>query len=631
MAIQASDKLDAIVPNIYSAKKLLIVITVLTLSACASGPRQADSSRTPAQPAVTDVAPQVGISDQRNSREWLELAQQSEGDQRNEALLNAAAQFQRAGQWQHAAAVLAQSQNHIPNSELTQAHLHLRQYLLAQQAAHESEWQQVDLFLRPLLTPRVSTHFGDEALQLAIRSQLAQDRWDQASVYQLQRLDRGDIAADDIDAIWSLLQHVREPETLDIVEPTQLTRGWQQLLVTLHQAAADPSTGQSLWQRWLAQFEQHPATNLAEGLLEEASKRAPQKALVLLPLTGQFAEQGQAVRDGMIMALAQRPELAVTIVDTQSLDFATIPELLQQEQADVLIGPLLKDNIARVDANALPAQLQWLTLNEPTGNLNVSLERQRFYALDTETEVRQAAQHIHALGHRSPLVLFPQSSRGESLSQVFSDTWTQLQDSGSLSFGTYQTPDDMKATVQSQLGVTQSEARIWQVKIAAGKIIVDSQARSRADIDAIYLVGGIEQTRLLKPFIDVNIAPFMQPIPVYANSGSHTLRNDLSENDLDAVHFTDAPWLLPEHPRHQQLEQLIELRKHWGHNLARLAAFGHDSVLLTQQGYWLAALPGLTVDGLTGALRIDTNRVLRELQWARYDGHRVVADNEAAN
>lgn len=631
MAIQASDKLDAIVPNIYSAKKLLIVIIALTLSACASGPRQSNSDRGPTGQPTLEAPLQVGISHQRSSREWLELAEQSEGNQRNEALLNAAAQFQRAGQWQHAAAVLAQSQTHIRNSELTQAHLHLRQYLLANQAAHEEEWRQVDQFLRPLLTPRVSTHFAEEALQLAIRSQLAQDRWDTASSYQLQRLDRGAIDANDVDAVWSMLQHVREPEALEIVEPTRLTRGWQQLLVTLHQAAANPAAGQALWQRWLAQFEQHPATALAEDLLEEANQRAPQKALVLLPLTGQFAEQGQAVRDGMIMALAKRPDLAVTIVDTQSLDFSSIPEILQTEQADVLIGPLLKENITRVDANALPQQLQWLTLNEPPGNLNVSIDRQRFYALDTETEVRQAAHHIHTLGHRSPLVLFPQSSRGETLSQVFSDTWTQLQDDGSLSFGTYQTPDDMKATVQSQLGVTQSEARIWQVKIAAGKIIVDSQPRSRADIDAIYLVGGIEQTRLLKPFIDVNIAPFMQPIPVYANSGSHTLRNDLSENDLDSVHFTDAPWLIPDHPQHQQLEQLIGLRKHWGHNLARLAAFGHDSVLLTQQGYWLAALPGLTVDGLTGALRLDDNRVLRQLQWARYDGHRVVADTQASD
>src|SRR5690554_7937734 len=96
----------------------------------------------------------------------------------------------------------------------------------------------------------------------------------------------------------------------------------------------------------------------------------------------------------------------------------------------------------------------------------------------------------------------------------------------------------------------------------------------------------------------------MTPLPVYANSGSHTLRNNLSENDLDNVRFTDAPWLLPGHPEQRELEQVLAQRTHWNYNNARLAAFGHDALLLSQYLPLLQTMPGLAANGLTGELRV---------------------------
>lgn len=101
--------------------------------------------------------------------------------------------------------------------------------------------------------------------------------------------------------------------------------------------------------------------------------------------------------------------------------------------------------------------------------------------------------------------------------------------------------EDMKTTVERSLGLTDSQQRIRVVKIAAGKIIVDEQERSRRDISAIYLPGNLQQTRLLKPFIDVSVSPFAEPIPVYASSATHELRNRLGDSDLNGIIFQTFP------------------------------------------------------------------------------------------
>src|SRR5690606_9895138 len=111
----------------------------------------------------------------------------------------------------------------------------------------------------------------------------------------------------------------------------------------------------------------------------------------------------------------------------------------------------------------------------------VSHPQQHFFALDTETEIQQAAQYMAQRGHRHPLVLAPASNRGQQHADLFARAWqAQFADDMVVAQGSYRTTEEMKTAVQEELGVTASEARIYQVKIAAGKIIVDAQARSRA-------------------------------------------------------------------------------------------------------------------------------------------------------
>ncbi|PHR63373.1 MAG: hypothetical protein COA51_10720 [Idiomarina sp.] len=615
----------AIVP-----KKLLLCMVIVALftalNGCSSGPREPASQSTTSQDSSEFTA--VPLDEQfRSAQSWLANARLMEGKEQVDALLQAAATFQRDGQWQQSAVVIAQIQRHFEAESLNNAQRQLMALLEARFAGHDGRWNYVEQLLEPLLQPRLSVDYPEQTLELALKSASAQQEWELAASYQLQLLN---IAPDSTqpEQVWEILRNVQNPDQVTLppsFDRSQLVAGWANLMRTLHQISATPSELDDALAQWQANFSEHPAQFVVDNLIA-LTEQPRHRALVLLPLTGQYAEQGLAVRDGLVKALSRLPQVHAKFIDTNTLDFAALPELLQQHQANVLIGPLLKPNVAAIDASQLPESLPWLTLNEPGEVLIPTLPQQHFFALDAETEIRQAAKHMAKRGHRHPIVLAPETARGQLHAEVFKSAWeAEFNDPIPISMGNYRNTEEMKTAVQDQLGVTTSEARINQVKIAAGKIIVDSQARSRADVDSVYLVGGIEQTRLLKPFIDVNISPFMKALPVYANSGSHTLRNDLSENDLDDVRFTDAPWLLPGHNEAQRLNDLLELRKNWGYNTARLVAFGHDALLLSQRLPLLQTMPGISAQGLTGVLTVRNNQVIRELNWARFDGHEVVA------
>lgn len=616
------------VPN-FGAKYLFVRLLVVAfcmslLNGCAQTSANRDGAANKSMsPEVERQVTTPAEQTQRNAASWLALAEQQSGTAQVSALLNAAQQFQFDGAWQQAAAVLAQLDRYFPTTQLDQQQSFKRGLLHAAFAVEQKNWQAAQAQLDELapIYPRVA---NETSLTLTYRQlqqvlAVAQEDWSLALQLQLEFIAQEQPLRFDT---WTLL-------TADTVSPSLRSddlvgTGWLALRRILDDVVNAKLTAAQGLAQWQQNYPEHPATEIAADVL--AAPAPVQRVLALLPLTGAFAPQGQAVRDGMVLALAQRPDIDVEFVDTANFDFNALPERLQQTQADTLVGPLLKAHIDKVPVALLPEQVNWVMLNTPNNGLGATHAGATVsYALDSETEIRQAAQLFAQRGYRSVLVLAPNTARGQQLEQVFEQSLMAATDgAGRVFFGRYQDAEEMKTAVQDQLAVSASDARIWQVKIAAGKIIVEAEARSRDDIEAIYLVGGIEQTRLLKPFIDVTISPFRQPIPVYANSTSHILRSELSENDLDQVHFSDAPWLLPNHPQSKALQQLLQLRPQWDYDLTRLAAFGHDSIYIALQHYWLDRIPGLRLNGLTGALQIRNGRIQRTLSWARYAGQRVV-------
>ncbi|WP_417687558.1 penicillin-binding protein activator [Pseudidiomarina sp.] len=524
-------------------------------------------------------------------------------------LLDETLMLQNSNQWQTSATLLSEIAAFESQLDPSQQ----RRVALAQARwlASQGEYQAAQAQLTPIQNKLAQQ---ERLIALALSRDLA---WQRGQLQQAAQLQLDLLAAEPTteSSPWSYLKYATQPQALSA--STDLAQGWLALLRAAHAQIEGSDT--SALQGWQLRYGDHPATAVAAQLRDNLQQPDAQRALVLLPLSGQYADQGQAVLDGIVLALEGQKDFEILVRDSNSYDFSALSEELQRTQATVLMGPLLKDNLSKVNATAL-GKVKWVALNSLE---QFAVQPTLWFALEPETEYQQVAKTFANRGYTRPLVLAADSNRGKQAIETFRRAFLQAVPTGNVESGLYRTPDDMKAIVQEKLGVTDSEARIWQVKITAGKILVDAEARSRADIDAIFLAGGIEQTRLLKPFIDVNISPFMSPIPVYATSASHIRSDTLSENDLDKVRFTELPWLLPEHPSYSRLQRILQQRSHWNYDLARLAAFGHDALLLTQHQAQLESLPGKQLPGLTGNLRWDGNQVQRELGWAHYDGHQV--------
>ncbi|WP_258807427.1 penicillin-binding protein activator [Pseudidiomarina sp. CB1] len=590
------------------------------LTACAT--QQSKRPSTPVTP--TEPPSEIGQtevqSSARNIAQLLDEVQQLPSRELQLAfMVQESLRLQANNEWQSSAALLSQVERELKDHPTALDAAQQRRFTIAQAQwlASQGQFMAAQNTLRPLLDDLSRLSDSDRSLAMRLARDLAWQLGDEqhAASYALALLD-ADVAPDDSNEPWLYLRHAPKPSAL--TANSRLAQGWLRLAQAAH-AIVDGSESAAL-QNWELRYANHPGLAVAAQLKQTliASKRA-QRALVLLPLSGQYAEQGQAVLDGMVMALEGQQDFEIIIQDSQGYDFRQLGEVIQRQQVTSVIGPLLKENLSQITPESV-ANVDWIALN--------SLERfttppTLWYALEPETEYSQIARTFAKRGYQRALVLAAESQRGQQAITAFQEAFLDAVPDGAVDTGVYRTPDDMKAIVQEKLGVTDSEERIWQVKITAGKILVDAEARSRADIDAIFLPGGIEQTRLLKPFIDVNISPFMDTIPVYATSASHIRRDALSENDLDNVRFTELPWLLPKHPAYERLQALLQQRRHWSYDLARLAAFGHDVMLLTQHRQQLKSLPGLSLDGLTGKLHWSGTQVYRELAWAQYDGHQV--------
>jgi outer membrane PBP1 activator LpoA protein len=181
--------------------------------------------------------------------------------------------------------------------------------------------------------------------------------------------------------------------------------------------------------------------------------------------------------------------------------------------------------------------------------------------------------------------------------------------------------DELKASLDVHL----SQERINQLKVRMRQNI-KTEARNRRDIDMIYLVGSPKDSRLLKPYIDVNISPFAELVPIFSSSRSHGANTNESDNrDLSGLVFTEIPWLLPSKQQNRSLVQTSkQLWPKRTESLEKIFAMGFDSYALASKLPAMKQLPYVRHYGQTGTLKLNDDNILtRSLLWGRYRKDRV--------
>ncbi|SFH67493.1 penicillin-binding protein activator [Modicisalibacter xianhensis] len=412
------------------------------------------------------------------------------------------------------------------------------------------------------------------------------------------------------DEIWQQLTRLRGAslqELAAIQDPT--VQGWVALLELQRRNSGDIARLFDRIEEWRSTYPNHPAARRLPGdlqALRELRGRDVRHIAVFLPESGPLANVAEALREGIqarhMSALdqgEQTPQLS--FYDTTGVDTQALYARAQMEGAQVVIGPLDKDQVSRLEVrNDVP--LPTLALNYGTAPTNHA-EKLFQYGLSAEDEARQAAQRAWRDGHRSAGMLVPDNPWGGRVADAFRQTWQEL-----------------GGSVVSLIGYNPEAS----VANAVRPLLNVRGERAQRDMDMLFLLALPSYARQVPPMLEFYYAG---NLPIYATSHLYEGRpQPRVDHDLNDVMFVEIPWLIPDaavggEEALPYLDSYRKLRSDDEPALFKLKAMGVDAYELARKLPLFQSLPGSQTYGATGTLSLGTDgRIHRELPWAQFAG-----------
>ncbi len=591
-----------------SVSRLLTpVVFAITLAACTTlptkAPKGADITSSPTESSAVYIL-KADNSQGITQSDWLILALKSavaEGDQKQAELLIGRLATQslthsQIAEWQLARAELKRNQS---------------DYLSAiQKLNFQSFWQLDDTQWQRYYELRHELHLLTSDYLEASRDLI------KLAPYIEDEQQKGALWA----SVWEHISALNliEAEYLPINSDEVILSGWVSLSQQLNTLQDRPMLLQSSLKRWLSDNPTHPASFYPplqiQGILA-LEMIQPENIALLLPLTGRFGPQGIRVRDGFINAIFDDSKrdtiINFKVIDTNEMKMEDIVTELVENKTQFVVGPLIKSEIMEFQV-LNQGIISQLALNMP--DKIDATNNSCYFTLSPEQEVEQAAEHLFNNGHISPLFLAPEGSFGHRLAQAFSEKWLQL---------TTEKPDihyfgkraELQHQVNTVFGLSASERRISQMKKLLN-MDLKNEARSRRDIDSVYMIATRAELTLLKPFIEVAINPGITPPKLYASSRSNSgTPEQLSE--LQGIEFSDIPFLVDGDSAFK-----TKFEKIWpksNKTETRLHALGMDAYQLISELPQMKVIEGYSAKGKTGILSIDEQCVIqRKISWNQH-------------
>ncbi|WP_259337845.1 penicillin-binding protein activator [Colwellia sp. RSH04] len=453
-------------------------------------------------------------------------------------------------------------------------------------------------------------------------------------VFALNDSLTNEAAIDAVNMLWQKLQALSAWQLTQFSKKTvPYGKGWVQLMRYANKFGHDPMQFGRYLSQWQRQFPTHPATVIVVSLQEQESAYTESENIaVLLPLSGNQASAGIAAQQGLLAAYNNDDSKRLHFYDTHQLNWQSLPTQLNDDEVDFVIGPLLKNNVEHYLATTRDVSdgIEQSNISLPTLLLNLpeksSLsENQMALSMRPEDEAIQAATTLSNSNYKRPVVLSHQDKVSIRIANAFVEQW-KIMTGETVDIVYFEKGTKMQANLKASLDVDTSQNRINELKSRLQQTL-KFETRNRRDIDMIYVVGSAEQTRLVKPYIDVNISPFANVIPVYASSRSHSNKHDNSSSrDLQGLTFTEMPWLLNSDMQNTKLKQLSQqLWSKRSDSLLRIFAMGYDSYHLVDKVNQMKDAPYIRHYGQTGILQLNSSNILtRSLIWGRYQQNQVV-------
>jgi outer membrane PBP1 activator LpoA protein len=459
-----------------------------------------------------------------------------------------------------------------------------------------------------------------------------------------------------LERVWDLTQSLPSSELNKTDEPR--VNAFVDLALILREHGLKPFALANALTYWQYQYAGHP-------LVEELPKEIPLllaneqnntavNVTVLLPLSGRLSARAEQIKQGILASyFALGNEHILSFADTNGIDSLAMQATIAD--ADVIIGPLLKENVEMVLPLIKPQQ-QLLALNrvnsEPILALdNTSINKQPdeisglltaldepktapaetyFFALAPEDEATQIAEQMFRDQYQQPILIHADDSIATRMANAFSERWSALQTDNRLLTLKFTDNKSLRKTITEVLGVAASKQRANKIERYLGGELF-SVTRNRRDIDAFVVFANAKQTELINPMIESSISSFSNDIlPVYATSRSYNHKlNKNSLRDLQNVNFIDIPWLLhnQDYPLYATHDMLFPTASTTD---KRLFAFGHDAYSLLFSAHKLAQVPGLVYSGLTGDLYINSQKtVARHMPKATIKNQQIITSGSS--
>jgi outer membrane PBP1 activator LpoA protein len=344
---------------------------------------------------------------------------------------------------------------------------------------------------------------------------------------------------------------------------------------------------------WQLRFPNHPAQEHIVSNLEKSlnpKTNPPQNIVLLLPnKRSPFAPYADAIKTGFFAAA--KAEKNTAKISVKSVNERKVVKVYQQavkKGADFVVGPLLPSTISSLANSQLQLPVPTLALN----HLETPVNTGNFYqvALSPKDEAIEVAKRGLADGHKSAFVLVPDGDWGEGLLKVFKTEWEKQ--GGQVNEHIY--GKNFKRSIPKALKKIQKTDMVFMVALPQ---------KNQAQTIHKYIVKALGDK-----------------LPIYSISrvyGGTT--NPKRDAKLNAIMFTDMPWVLAPDNKATQLQQTI-LQKNGKKAMAqfnRLYAFGVEAYYLLAE---LQTLNRYQWQGQTGQLSINNMGVIHrnQLPWARF-------------
>lgn len=354
---------------------------------------------------------------------------------------------------------------------------------------------------------------------------------------------------------------------------------------------------QQLARTWLGNYDDHPLAfavkKIAEGRSVEAvetddetivSLKEGDRLAVLLPLTGRFAASvGEPARLGIVAALQDRnSKLKVTFYDTNRMTIAEIASALGQNGTNFIIGPILKPEVdALIESNI---KLPTVVFNQPAS------ERAQFYFfnLGPDYEGALAASKIYHDGHTRPVVIAPETTRGQRAIGGFNEVWQKASSSAAVACR-FQDINNVRAALTTC---------------------------PLNNADSIYINATASEVIKVRPSLPDNT-------PLYLTDRSYMgLNHSASEVALAGAWLGDMPWLLTDSALKSDLMATLPEADS---QVQRIFAAAYDSINLSFNLNKLSRDKNDVLHGISGDLQLgDKNMIEMAPMWVQLSTSRPV-------